>query len=243
MEAHINLLKAEFRDFCACHVRLQHISDAFSVADFAQAACAAPPGETRRDRVERFYAAADWTTLSSIREFAKVIEQVLLFSFVGEDAKATLRCHCTTAGLEVDRNGHSIHLTRGGVGQRVKNLIFASNGPKPDILLADAVSNDIQIFRNAESCLVYDDPIYARGLLWRDLVEWWSARIGEASTHAAAKSLRTRLEECLASDAERLVWRTYYKGFYPRYRDQLPAVVPQVYLHYDPYCTFPELCP
>ena len=37
---------------------------------------------------------------------------------------------------------------KGGVPGSVKNLIFAANGPKPEIVLADAVSNalaDIQI--------------------------------------------------------------------------------------------------
>ncbi|MBI5738840.1 MAG: hypothetical protein HY997_23510 [Mycolicibacterium neoaurum] len=43
-----------------------------------------------------------------------------------------------------------------GVAGTPKNLIFAAAGPKPDLVLVDAVNNDIQIVRNAEHCLIYD---------------------------------------------------------------------------------------
>jgi hypothetical protein len=32
----------------------------------------------------------------------------------------------------------------------VKNLIFAANGPKPELVLRDAVNNDVEIARNGE---------------------------------------------------------------------------------------------
>ena len=38
----------------------------------------------------------------------------------------------------------------GGVEGNTKNLIFAANGPKPDIVLRDAMSNDIEIVANSE---------------------------------------------------------------------------------------------
>jgi hypothetical protein len=44
----------------------------------------------------------------------------------------------------------------GGVGTPAKNLIFAANGPKPGLVLRDALNNDIEIVRNGEYCLVYD---------------------------------------------------------------------------------------
>ena len=46
-----------------------------------------------------------------------------------------------------------------GVQGKVKNLIFAAIGPKPEIVLIDSVNNDIQIVKNEHSCLVYDKPI------------------------------------------------------------------------------------
>jgi AbiJ-like protein len=65
-----------------------------------------------------------------------------------------------------------------GVSEKVKNIVFASNGPKPRIVLADAVSNDIAIVENEEHCLVYDIPLPQTGLRWSDLVAWWAERCG-----------------------------------------------------------------
>ena len=63
-----------------------------------------------------------------------------------------------------------------GIKQEAKNLIFAANGPKPQIVLEDSVSNDIRIVKNADYCLVYDLPIPSSGLLWKDLVAWWATQ-------------------------------------------------------------------
>jgi hypothetical protein len=43
-----------------------------------------------------------------------------------------------------------------GVRGEMKNLIFAATGPKPKIILRDAVNNDLEIVEIAEDCLVYD---------------------------------------------------------------------------------------
>jgi hypothetical protein len=61
----------------------------------------------------------------------------------------------------------------GGVSGTVKNLIFAANGDKPELVLIDAVNNDIKIVKNEQYCLVYDKSILDRGLLWTDLLDWW----------------------------------------------------------------------
>jgi hypothetical protein len=55
-----------------------------------------------------------------------------------------------------------------------KNLIFAAaNGPKPQFVLEDAITNKIKIVENEEYCLVYDRPLTEKGLLWGELVDWW----------------------------------------------------------------------
>jgi hypothetical protein len=51
-----------------------------------------------------------------------------------------------------------------GVGAELKNLIFAANGPKPRIVLRDAINNVIEITENAEFCMVYDRPLAEAGL-------------------------------------------------------------------------------
>ena len=117
-----------------------------------------------------------------------------------------------------------------GVSGRPKNLIFASRGPKPEIGFADAINNDIVILSGEESCLIYDRPIGASGLLWSELVSWW----GEVTPGADAANLGARLQESLASDAERKLFATYFKTYRSALGEALPALLPQVYLHYDP---------
>lgn len=56
----------------------------------------------------------------------------------------------------------------GGVSGTPKNLVFASAGPKPGIVIQDAINNDIRIVRNEEHCFVYDSPIQANGLTGHD---------------------------------------------------------------------------
>jgi AbiJ N-terminal domain 3 len=117
-----------------------------------------------------------------------------------------------------------------GVTGRPKNLIFASRGPKPEIGFADAINNDIVILSGEESCLIYDQMIGSNGLLWSDLVRWWSGLLPGGN----AASLGSRLQESLASDAERTLFKVYFKTYRPALGDGLPALLPQVYLHYDP---------
>lgn len=117
-----------------------------------------------------------------------------------------------------------------GVGGRPKNLIFASRGPKPEIGFADAINNDIVILSGEESCLIYDRPIGSNGLLWSELVTWWS----DVTPGADAANLGARLQESLASDAERKLFATYFKAYRSVLDAALPALLPQVYLHFDP---------
>jgi hypothetical protein len=134
---------------------------------------------------------------------------------------------------EGEESGYPIFAFRSlvrGVAGRPKNLIFASRGAKPEIGFADAINNDIVILSGEESCLIYDLPIGSNGLLWSDLVKWW----GDLVPGANAAGLGARLQEALASDAERKLFGTYFKTYRSALGDGLPALLPQVYLHYDP---------
>jgi hypothetical protein len=150
---------------------------------------------------------------------------------------AALNAVLTRDGYELaqesELSGHPIFAFRSlvrGVKGRPKNLIFASRGPKPEIGFADAINNDIVILSGEESCLVYDRPIGSSGLLWSELVAWWS----EVAPGANAANLGARLQESLASDAERKLFATYFKSYRSVLGEALPALLPQVYLHYDP---------
>lgn len=125
----------------------------------------------------------------------------------------------------------------GGVEGSTKNLIFAANGPKPDIVLRDAISNDIEIVANAEHCLVYDRPIPGEGLRFSHLIQWWRDREELPKSlfdeRTVGLELHKRFIESLDSEAEKVVFEAYAS----RYRTSfdIPALIPQVYLHYDPY--------
>ncbi|MFI6263475.1 DUF559 domain-containing protein [Micromonospora sp. NPDC051006] len=124
-----------------------------------------------------------------------------------------------------------------GVRGSMKNLIFAALGPKPEIVLDDAVNNDLHFVRNAENCLVYDRPLGAHGLTWAELTDWWADRQGMTGEpyRDISRSLYRRLDQSLGdNDAERRILRTY-AGRYVRLGPDIPALIPQVYLHYDPY--------
>ncbi len=125
-----------------------------------------------------------------------------------------------------------------GVRGTVKNLIFAADKFKPEIILRDAVNNDIEIVRNKEYCLVYDQPLPERGLLWKDLVAWWRQLPGNEKLDewALENSLYKRLEASLVKSLpEQLLFRTYMHHFRRELGNAQPALIPQVYLHYDPY--------
>ncbi|MGH2507947.1 MAG: hypothetical protein ACRDHZ_11170, partial [Ktedonobacteraceae bacterium] len=111
----------------------------------------------------------------------------------------------------------------GGVSGEIKNLIFAANGPKPDLVLTDAVHNTVDIVANAEYCLVYDKPITSKGLLWSDLILWWQKKSG-CGEGQAEHSLYLRLKESLGSEVEKLLFFTYYKDFRVLFGERLPAL-------------------
>lgn len=135
-------------------------------------------------------------------------------------------------------SGHPVFKVKpsmAGVAGRPKNLIFASIGPKPELGFADAVNNDIVILRHAEHCLIYDEPILDDGLGWTRLVEWWAARNKLDPKDATTRNqLGERLWKSLASEPERRLFKTYFKSLRPLLGEALPALIPQVYLHYDP---------
>lgn len=112
----------------------------------------------------------------------------------------------------------------------VKNLIFGSTR-KPDLVLADALSNDVALM-NPEAALMYDEGIPDQGLTWHDLVRALLPNEAAADERAAGRRLYRRLLACLGSEPERLFFQAYGK----RYKDgfEQPALLPQVWVHYDP---------
>lgn len=226
--------RIEFREFCVVNLVLRTIHDFFRAAGI-------PEGEStdtylsgeRRNLVAAYYASIDWTNIEAVRKFLQVVTIVLSQSYISEEEKADLRSICEKEGLVID--GFTLRLGRKGGHGRIKNLIFAADGPKPEIVITDSTTNDIQIVRNEEYCLVYDKPILEHGLLWRELIDWWKEQKSTPSISRAEIDLHTRLCKSLANGPEKLLFNTYFTSFRHVLADDLPALIPQVYLHYDPY--------
>ncbi|MFL6052751.1 MAG: hypothetical protein ACJ72W_07535 [Actinoallomurus sp.] len=123
-----------------------------------------------------------------------------------------------------------------GVAGELKNLIFAADGPKPKIVFRDAINNDIAVVENERYCLVYDRALGPNGLTWRQLTAWWADREGLTGVPERQiwMSLYSRLAKSLANEAEQRILQTYVKR-YQTHGSDTPALIPQVYLHYDPY--------
>jgi very-short-patch-repair endonuclease len=122
-----------------------------------------------------------------------------------------------------------------GVQGTPKYIIFASIGIKPDIVIDDTINMDIRITQHSDQCLVYDQPPPDGDLTWQMLLEWWSKKRG--TNHAdgnVRQELGMRLRSSLQSEPERIFFDTYFKMVKPKYGIRLPALLPQIYLHYDP---------
>jgi very-short-patch-repair endonuclease len=71
-------------------------------------------------------------------------------------------------------------------------------------------------------------------LLWIDLVDWWKSQSGETLEQDAKRNLYVRLLASLQSEPEKKLFDRYFRLFTSEFENKLPALIPQVYLHYDP---------
>jgi len=92
-------------------------------------------------------------------------KRMYVLSLIKKDSESALIELATRVNERYQSDRLKIVLSQfiGGVCGEVKNIIFAANGPKPELVLADAVHNVIEIVENAEYCLVYDKPIISKG--------------------------------------------------------------------------------
>lgn len=134
------------------------------------------------------------------------------------------------AGNIGDKKIYKAISTQGGVKGNVKNIIFAATY-KPEISFIDALNNDIRITANEDKCLIYDLNIPSNGLLWGNMVDWYSKK-NNIGIHQEEVYLN-RLLASLDSEPEKILLQTYFELLHETGND-LPALIPQVYLYYDP---------
>ena len=117
-----------------------------------------------------------------------------------------------------------------GVNGQLKNIIFASKY-KPEIVLSDALNNDVTIVNNADKCLVYDEPIGEHGITWKELQDWYDNGLYMLDT---GTDMVTFMGNSLGdSPMEQLFFNTYLELAAEK-DGKLPALFPQVWLYYDP---------
>ena len=126
-----------------------------------------------------------------------------------------------------------------GVKGAIKNIIFAAKY-KPEICFDDALNNDIRITKNADQCLVYDRPIPTNGVSWNELVNWYAEEndISENQENRFISRLCQSLDtsykkQGTKSGPETWLLQAYYE-LKNEYGIDPPALIPQVYLYYDP---------
>lgn len=109
----------------------------------------------------------------------------------------------------------------------IKNIIFAAKY-KPDIVLNDALSNDIEVV-NANGALIYDQGIPANGITWELLVNWYEL----LDVDNTEEQMEQLFCNCLDSKPEKIFYKAYI-SYLKLHGKHIPALIPQVYMYYDP---------
>lgn len=115
-----------------------------------------------------------------------------------------------------------------GPSDEIKNIIFAADKVKPDIVVDDVLSNSIRVL-NESDALVYNDGITQEGISWLKLIEWYK----KFESEETETKLVDRLNLSLDAGVEKLFFKGYL-AFVEEHGKEVPALIPQVYLYYDP---------
>lgn len=114
-----------------------------------------------------------------------------------------------------------------GSQEPIKNIIFAAKY-KPDIVLDDALANNIRII-NTNGALIYDQGIPSNGITWDSLSNWYES----LEFDNTKKQMTHVFYNCLDSEPERIFYKAYI-AYLKEHGKNIPALIPQVYMYYDP---------
>ncbi|MGB4092042.1 MAG: hypothetical protein WBK46_08915 [Ruminococcus flavefaciens] len=116
-----------------------------------------------------------------------------------------------------------------GVKGQIQGIVFAAVH-KPEILFTDFLNQNVEIPVNPSVYLYYDKKIPSCGLKWSELKQWYAdSRIncGESLIERLMKSV----ENC-HSPLEPRLFKSYL-DLVEQFGEEIPAILPQVYLYYD----------
>ena len=97
-------------------------------------------------------------------------------------------------------------------------------------MFTDFLNQDVKIPTNIDKYLYYDKRIDANGLTWRELERWYEEVQDDYGINFVDRLMRS-VENC-GSPIEKKLF-TAYLDIVEELGDNIPAILPQVYLYYD----------
>lgn len=116
-----------------------------------------------------------------------------------------------------------------GVKGSIQGIVFAAVG-KPDLIFTDFLNQDVEIPKNEEEYLYYDQKINTNGLKWGALKTWYENEHTQFDTKFIDRMWKS-VEHC-GSPIERKFFSAYLE-LVKELGDEVPALLPQVYMYYD----------
>lgn len=218
-------------------------------------------GHSRRSKFDRhFLQNDDWSVLDlfkqlgaldcSSRRFVLFIEG-LLSGMVNPDTDRqrdlveAVTPPLESAGLKVAETGTdngypAFSLLAAGSRHRPPQLIlFASKGRKPDLRLSEVLDGQVEVLDSDDVVLRYDREVPSTGLTWGHLLSWWGDCNGlDPESPETKRTLWNRLLVSLpdpnVSPPQRFLFNEYHRVFGAGAGRDLPALLPEVWLHWDP---------
>jgi len=119
----------------------------------------------------------------------------------------------------------------------VQVLLFATRS-KPQIGSV-VLDGSLKILSDGGG-LNFDKPIPQTGLTWDDLLNWFSTKYGPFNTEEERlKNLHIRITDgIMGSEVEQLLFSAYWTFTVKMGNFNAPALLPQVWLHYDPLSAY-----
>lgn len=148
------------------------------------------------------------------------------------DAINLYLCDCGYELRPANRIGDKVEYTLvelTGVKGKIHNIVFAAI-EKPDVLLPDVLNHTVQIPVDEDKYLLYDEDIGANGLTWGELLKWYNNNHLPFDKGLLEK-LWDSVKHCGSPIEEQFF--SFYLEIIEEYGDNIPALLPQVYLFYD----------
>lgn len=116
-----------------------------------------------------------------------------------------------------------------GVRGTIQGIVFAAVG-KPDLIFTDFLNQNVVIPTDEAKYLYYDQRIDTNGLKWGTLKQWYEDNHPPTDTGFTDR-LQSSVEHC-GSPIEQKLFAAYLE-LVEEFGENIPALLPQVYLYYD----------